>query len=350
MAEVLLAEDGALLRHVCRLQGPEARVPVLASLGVGGRDGVELLVRVPGFQEHVLTSPRLQAMDALSQQWEAMRPILPEVDVDSEMRLLTSMLRVEKPAQIPDRVLDLITEGDLVHLVHGSLRFPCRHSLWTLIHEILLNEDYGFACDSESPVIIDGGAHMGMAIYYFKSRFPGARITAFEPHPALHALALENVARNGWEGVEVLSLALAGTRCDANFHISESWSMAGSLVERRASMGDAMRTVTVQCVPLSGYLREPVDFLKLDIEGAEDEVLEEAAPWLHNVANIFCEFHQGAGLSSGRLARMLTVLEQAHFEVQVGKSHNYQERSRWRPLTHFDGAASMLIWARRRYS
>lgn len=348
LAEILLADDGALLRHVCRLQGPEALIPVLTSLGVGGQDALDFLSRVPGFKESVVASSRMHAMVALVQQWEALRPILSPDTADREARSGTALRGIETPDEVSERMLDLITEGDIVRLAHGTLRFPCRHSLWTLLHEILLNEDYYFACDSDTPHIIDGGAHMGMAIYYFKSRFPNARITAFEPHPELHALAAENVARNVWEDVEVLPLALAGTRREATFHISESWSMAGSLLERRASLGDAVRDVTVQCVPLSDYLREPVDFLKLDIEGAEDEVLEESAPWLHNVANIFCEFHQGAGLSSGRLARILAVLEQANFDVQVGKSHNYQERSRWRPLTHFDGAASMVIWARRR--
>jgi FkbM family methyltransferase len=348
LVDALLADDGALLRNLCRGQDADALLPILASILVKRSDALELLTRVPGFQDTVVASPRLHAMVALIQQWERLRPILREEDSSVAARLQEARGCIKKSDQVSDIVLDLIAEGDTVQLRHGRMRFPCRHSLWTLLHEILLDEDYYFESDSDTPHMIDGGAHMGMAIYYFKARFPNARITAFEPHPDLHSLATENVARNGWEGVEVLPLALAATRREATFHISESWSMAGSLSERRARLGDLMREVPVQCVPLGDYLRTPVDFLKLDIEGAEDEVLEEAAPWLHNVANIFCEYHQGAGLSSGRLTRVLAVLEEAGFDVQVGKSHNYRERSRRRPLTHFDGAASMVIWARRR--
>ena len=361
LGEAIFAEDAALLRQLLRQRGAEALLPVLESLEevkrgdlgrallfAGQPHALERLSHMDGFLEEVLGSPRLHAMATLLDTWVGLCPLLSADDPDREARLGTALRSIEKAEQARGVVLDLITKGDIVRLTHGTLRFPCRHSLWTLMHEILLNEDYYFESDSDTPHIIDGGAHLGMAIYYFKSRYPNACITAFEPHPELHALAAENVARNGWEGVKILPHALAGTRREAIFHISESWSMAGSLSERRATLGDTVRDVTVQCVPLSDYLRAPVDFLKLDIEGAEDEVLEEAAPWLHNVANIFCEFHQGAGLSSGRLARILAVLEQANFDVQVGKSHNYQERSRWRPLTHFDGAASMVIWARRR--
>lgn len=361
LAALLFEEDGALLRHVIRLRGAEALLPALVALGATDRGALarallhadmpgalELLSRMPEFEEALLEAPRLRAMIELKMSWERLRPHLPETASAFQEPLHAALRAISAPEHVRGYLLDLITDGERVALAHGILRFPCRHSLWTLIHEILLNEDYYFSCESEAPRIIDGGAHMGMAIYYFKTLFPAARITAFEPHPVLREMALENVARNGWEGVDVLPYALARSRGEATFHISETWSMAGSLSDRRASLGDAVRAISVACVPLSEYLREPVDFLKLDIEGAEDVVLEEAAPWLHNVANLFCEFHHGAGLGSGRLASILTLLEEAGFEVQVGKSHNFHESSRCRPLSHFDGAASAILWARNR--
>jgi FkbM family methyltransferase len=365
LTELLFEDNAALLRHVCRTRGNEALAPVLASLGASdrvalarvllfaGRPGpLEMLSRMDGFHEEVLAEPRLHAMLELWKAWERLRPILPADYGELDARILASIELVAQPEHVRGRILDVITDGDVVRLAHGTLRFPCRHSLWTLLHEILLNEDYYFACDSERPTIVDGGTHMGMAIYYFKSLYPQARITAFEPHPALRVIAEENRSRNGWDDVEILPYALAAARGEATFHVSENWSMAGSLVERRAGLGDEVTAITVPCVPLSDYLRGPVDFLKLDIEGAEWEVLEEASLWLPNVGQIFCEFHQGGGLGSERLARILALLETAEFEVQVAKSHNYGETSRRRPLAHFDGTASTVIWARnrRRYS
>ena len=144
-------------------------------------------------------------------------------------------------------------------------------------------------------------------------------------------LARENVASNGWEDVEILPFALAAAAGRATFHRSRSWSMAGSLSCHRAEMGDALDPIEVECVPLSDYLQGSVDFLKLDIEGAEDAVLEEAASMLGNVRNLFCEFHEGPGFARGRLAKILGILDTAGFDVQLGKSHNYQETSRVRP-------------------
>lgn len=361
LTELLFEDDAALLRQVFRVRGNEALAPVLASFDAAdrvplacallfaGRPGpLEMLSRMEGFHERVLAEPRLHAMLELCKAWEHLRPLLPTDDGELDGRIRASIALIAQPEHVRGRILDTITEGDVVRLAHGALRFPCRHSLWTLMHEILLNEDYYFACDTARPRIIDGGAHMGMAIYYFKSIYPQARITAFEPHPTLRAMAEENVTRNDWEDVEVLPQALAAARGEATFHVSETWSMAGSLVERRAGLGDEVSAISVSCVPLSDYLHEPVDFLKLDIEGAECEVLEEASAELPNVGRIFCEVHQGGGLGSERLVRILALLEGAGFEVQVAKSHNYGETSRRRPLAHFDGTASTVIWARNR--
>jgi len=362
LTALLFEDDAALLRHVLRVRGAGALVPVLASLDASERaalagallfagrpEPLELLTRMDGFQERVLGEPRLYAMLELARTWEQLLPILPADDGGLGARIRTSIARIARPEHVRGRIIDAITEGDTVRLAHGTLRFACRHSLWTLLHEILLNEAYYFACDSVRPRIIDGGAHMGMAIYYFKSLYSQARITAFEPHPALRAMAEENAARNGWEDVEILPHALAANCGEATFYTSATWSMAGSLVDRRAGQGDEVSAISVSCVPLSDYLRDPVDFLKLDIEGAEWEVLAEASDLLPNVGQIFCEVHQGGGLDSERLVRILALLERAGFDVQVAKSHNYGETSRWRPLTHFEGTSSAIVWARNRH-
>ena len=38
-------------------------------------------------------------------------------------------------------------------------------------------------------------------------------------------------------------------------------------------------------------VREEIDLLKCDIEGAERELFEHSAPWLHRVRNLVVELH-----------------------------------------------------------
>src|SRR5690606_23212402 len=58
--------------------------------------------------------------------------------------------------------------------------------LWTYA-EIYERRLYEFRSTNPAPRIIDGGANIGLSVLFFKSLFPMARITCFEPDPAIRA-------------------------------------------------------------------------------------------------------------------------------------------------------------------
>jgi hypothetical protein len=76
----------------------------------------------------------------------------------------------------------------------------------------------------------------------------------------------------------------------------------------------------VPTVRLRDYLNEPVEFLKLDIEGAEIDVMLDCADKLGEVAQMFVEYHGFAGKAS-RLLELLTAIEEAGFSVYVEQEH-----------------------------
>lgn len=281
--------------------------------------------------------------------WQSLSHVLPTTHPAIQQKYRLALQKAAAgDAGVKNLILDTITEEDQLGLAGGALRFPDRRSLWILLHEILINEDYYFETEAEAPRILDGGTHFGLAIYYFKMLYPAARITGFEPAPALRALALENVKTNNYTNVDILPYALAGTARTAKFILSETDSMAGSLTARQRIAGNPVSEIEVECRPLSEFLREPVHFLKLDIEGVEDEVLAEAEPYLNNVQYIFCEYHHGNGLETDRLAKILCLLDRAGFDAQVGKSFSFQQRTNRRPLTFVERPYSAVIWARNR--
>src|SRR5215203_998957 len=51
--------------------------------------------------------------------------------------------------------------------------------------EIFKRGIYRFETQSDSPVIIDCGANIGLSVIYFKRLFPAARIIAFEADPSV---------------------------------------------------------------------------------------------------------------------------------------------------------------------
>ena len=73
----------------------------------------------------------------------------------------------------------------------------------------------------------------------------------------------------------------------------------------------------MQTVPLADYITGPVDYLKLDIEGMETEVLRSIEPRLHLVRALGLEFHGTGSTAESDEAEILRLLEHSGFEVTI---------------------------------
>src|SRR5439155_26204865 len=139
------------------------------------------------------------------------------------------------------------------------------------------------------PRILDCGANIGVATLFFKRRYPRARVTAYEADPALFAMLDGNLKTNGAADVETRHAAVwirSGTvtfTCEG----SDSGmieSLAGAVQgESRSVPSVRLRDVLAE---------EPVDLLKLDVEGAEDAVLADCEPVLDRVRAIVLDLHE----------------------------------------------------------
>lgn len=172
-----------------------------------------------------------------------------------------------------------------------------------------LQRIYHFDARRSDPLIIDGGSNMGMSILYFKMVYPQARIIGFEPDPAIYRLLQENVTRGGLQNVTLVNAGLAARSGQAAFLPDGT---AGGRLGARAG------GITVRMEPLSAYLDEPVDFLKLNIEGEELPVLQEAAASgkLGMVHELVLEYH-GWPDGAQRLGPILDLLDAQGFRYLV---------------------------------
>jgi len=69
-------------------------------------------------------------------------------------------------------------------------------------------------------------------------------------------------------------------------------------------------------VRLRDYLQDPVDMLKLDIEGAEVEVLRDCADRLATVDHVFVEYHSFIGQSQ-LLDDLISVLRSSGYRYYL---------------------------------
>lgn len=168
-----------------------------------------------------------------------------------------------------------------------ALEYVDSSSYFFLHEEIFKEEIYDFQTTSARPRIIDGGANIGLSVIYFKRRYPGARITAFEADPDVAAVLRRNVDSRGLQDVDIRAEALWTSDTELTF-LSDG-ADGGRVVSK--SQG----AIRIPAAALSPFLDEPVDFLKLDIEGAEFEVLQSCRGRLGNVEKAFIEYHSRAG-------------------------------------------------------
>lgn len=220
---------------------------------------------------------------------------------------------------------DLAADHDLGNLREpayavrfGFWRISCQglvihcHDLLSFYYsarDIFLSGLYDFPDPGPGARVLDGGAHIGLFSLHTARRAPLARITAFEPNPlSLHYLRL-NLAANGLaDRVEVVESGLAAQDGYADFAAGESDD---------SSLCYGSRTGRIAISRLSRWLDSPAAALKLNVEGAECAVMEEAAANLPMVRRVFIEYHGFPDLPQ-TLHRILEVLDRAGFRYCLG--------------------------------
>jgi len=292
-----------------------------------------------------LTMETLRDYSLFFEFWGKFKQEMPSKHLSNGNVLIALLEHKSEGGRLLELFQKLLCTGTTLRMRLGDMKFPDSRTAWVQLNEIFVNEDYLFEFEGDSPKILDVGTHIGLAIYFFKSIFPAARIIGFEPNPQVREIAEENIKNCGFENVSIMPYAISDTEQSVTFHIAQKDSMASSLLPRDRN-GEKYEAIEVECRKLSAWLNEPVDFLKLDIEGEEDRVLNECRGKLRLVHHIFCEYHQGDGLAQKRFGEILGLLDSEGFEFHVSKSWGWHKMSHVRPFKFVERPYSAIIYAR----
>jgi FkbM family methyltransferase len=155
------------------------------------------------------------------------------------------------------------------------------------INEILDKEIYKFETNEKCPIIIDCGSNIGISIIYFKHLYPQAKIIAFEPDPIIFNLLSRNIFNFSFKDVELHQAAVWINSFGVNFQTEGGHS--GRISEK----SNDKDIIFAPSIRLKNILdaAEYIDLLKLDIEGAENEVLFDCGLSLKKCKYIFIEYH-----------------------------------------------------------
>ncbi len=197
-----------------------------------------------------------------------------------------------------------------VNLFDKKIKIADSASFLFMYREMFEREIYKFRSKNNPPYIIDCGSNIGLSVIYFKRCFPGAKIVAFEADEEIFKILKNNIKSFEYKNIGLIQKAVWNKAGYVEFYSD------GADGGRITPNQDARRKERVATVRLSSYLNEPVDLLKLDIEGSEVEVLRDCANQLNTVDKIFVEYHSLAGQPQ-QLSELLEILQKANFKYYV---------------------------------
>ena len=236
--------------------------------------------------------------------------------------------------------------GSIVTLNRYKVRINDGPNFYYLYKDIFENRVYHFYARRTDPLIVDCGSNIGMSVLYYKQEYPSARIIAFEPDPAIFCYLQENVTTNRLADVRLMRAAVAGREGDLAFHSDGKY--ASYLVQGPATpVPPGWTDCRVPCVRLRSYLNEPVDFLKLNIEGAEWETIADSEDCLRQVREMVVEYHHLPGLPR-TLHKILDILNRQGFEYLIN-DFDSETNGGAQPPFHLapESQYFLLIYARR---
>lgn len=152
---------------------------------------------------------------------------------------------------------DRIIANDLI--LHGS-------------HEKFITKVVGSRV-TEGMKVVDIGANIGYyTLLFAKQVGPSGKVYAFEPDPSNFALLSKNVEMNGFTNVILVNKAASDANGTADLYISEHNKGGHSMF----NFNKEKSSIKIETVTLDDYFRDyegNIDFIKMDVEGAEYKAL-----------------------------------------------------------------------------
>ena len=174
-------------------------------------------------------------------------------------------------------------------------------------------EIYKFNTTTSRPFILDCGANIGLSIIYFKRLYPQSKIIGFEPDEKAFEALTYNMNSFKFKNITLINKAVWTKKSLLPF-FSE-----GADAGRIAVKCDHKKITEIQTIRLKDFLNTDVDFLKIDIEGAETKILDDCSSLLFRVKHLFVEYHSFANMPQS-LDKILKILTDASFRYYLSSS------------------------------
>lgn len=190
-----------------------------------------------------------------------------------------------------------------------------------LAHNVILDGDYnppGYEIH-DTDTVIDIGANLGCFTVLAASKARKGRVFSFEPVTENVQLLRENIALNRFDNVVVEQCAVVDTPQKVRIYLDDAQAGCHSVLEAYAP--DTAHYETAPGITLGDIFErhqiERCDFLKLDCEGAEYQILYTLdEKYFERITRIALEYHSDVPETKLEQADgLITLLEKMGFQI-----------------------------------
>ncbi|MDP2673193.1 MAG: FkbM family methyltransferase [Nanoarchaeota archaeon] len=211
----------------------------------------------------------------------------------------------------------------IVYKLRNGLKYKIRGGSTDrfIINEVWIHKSYnpkGFEIN-KNDIVIDIGAHAGiftiLASYYAKN----GKVYAFEPMKENYELLKENIKLNYAKNIEAINKAVSNKSGKLKFYVSQTKNKGQNSFYK---LSDTQKQISVEKISFKNFIKKipKINFLKIDCEGAEYEILFSLSKKeLEKIKKISMEFHNYGKYNGEDLARFLQKNDFKVKLIQDGK-------------------------------
>ncbi len=195
-------------------------------------------------------------------------------------------------------------------------------------------------------IALDVGANVGHHAMAYSKMFDA--VHAFEPSPAPHAILKDNVATNSIQNIFVHPFGLWNCDADLSFNLAPASNLGMGSFKEDVRTPEGFAPIRLPVKRGDDFLESigvsAVDFIKIDVQGAESEVLQGLAKTLaKSPPFVWLEISATTRQDLPNLAALRTVFPKDAYEALIfARSHVWLKTAAPRPITadeyqHLDG-------------
>lgn len=205
-----------------------------------------------------------------------------------------------------------------------TIHFGSFNAFFAIFTELFIYNIYYFETAKKNPYIVDCWGNIGMAVLYFKYLYPESIIDTYEPDRETFGILSDNVKRNNLTNVRCIDEAISGESGEMEFYSfgDMAWG-PGNTLERSQVNFKNINSYKVKVSTLSSKNYEYIDFLKIDIEGAEGKLFQDLdeTDFIKKVGRISLEYHYDEGISHNVLSSIISILERNNMHIIINANN-----------------------------